>query len=252
MPKQDHPKNIFWILIYIILGVAILLGLSWSYNLWRGGKAIMPVRLLSVNAEGKAVVPPDIASVSFSVVSEGPDPEKLTVENNRQMNAAIDFVKGEGIEDKDIKTAGYNLSPRYEFDEKRRKSFISGYTLTQTVFLKIRDFLKIGKILGGLPAYGINDIGSLSFDIENPDKYLNAARKEAFEKARAKAESMASQNGVKIKRVFNFSESPIFYPRPFAVGAFGKGGDFGGPSAPTIEPGSQEVTVQVSVTYEIR
>jgi len=76
-----------------------------------------------------------------------------------------------------------------------------------------------------------------------------------FVKARDKAEAMAKQNGVKIKRVVTFSESreggfipPLF--APLSEPAVGR--SEGGFTAPTIEPGSQEVTVRVSVTYEIK
>ncbi len=157
------------------------------------------------------------------------------------------------MEAKDIKTAGYNLNPRYEYNDKTRKSFISGYTLTQTVFVKIRDLAKVGKILSGLPSKGINDISGLSFSIDDPDKFLNEARKEAFEKAMVKAKEMAGYNGVKIRRVVSFNEYGGGYPISlYSKEAFGRGGDLGSPAPlPTIESGSQEVTVNVNVTYEI-
>lgn len=243
MPIINRSKEWFWLLLNLVLTIAVILGLSGTYYFYRSSGSLVPSRTFTITAEGKTIVSPDIASFNFIVVNEGLDPEKITQESNEKINAAIDFVKNQGIESKDIKTASYNLAPRYEYDEKRKKTFISGYTLTQTVFIKVRDFIKIGKILGGLPELGINQIGSLNFDIENPDKYLNEARKQAFEKAYAKAVEMAKQNHVRIRKVITFSDSSG-YPTPFprfeslAV-------------SPKIEPGSQEVTVSVSVTYEI-
>lgn len=236
----------------VALVVVVIFGLLAAKALWRYGQSVFPARTISVSAEGKVVVIPDIAKLFFSVVSEGSDPAKIQEDNNKKINSAIEFVKKEGVDLKDIKTAGYNISPRYEYDEKKRTSFISGYTLTQTVSLKIRDFSKIGKIIGALPGLGINQIESLSFDIDDPDKFLNEARKEAFEKARAKADVMAAQNGVKIRRVINFNEFGGGYPIPYFAKAEVGGGLGGAVSAPpVIEPGSQEVTAQVNVTYEI-
>ncbi len=251
MANKWDSKKIFWILLNVVLGTAVILGLAWIKVLWRQGTALQSSRTISGAAQGKTVVSPEIANLYFSIISEGPIPEKLTAENAKKMNAAIEFVKSQGIEDKDIKTANYILSPRYEYDEDRRRTFISGYLLTQTVFLKIRDFTKIDKIIGGLPEKGVNDISSLSFDVENPDKYLNEARKEAFEKARAKGEAMAEQNRVKIKKVISFSEGYDSYPRPSPFLA-GKGGDLAVAPLPVIEPGSQEITVTVNVVYEIK
>lgn len=251
--KPEGVKRIFWIILNTVLGVGVILILVSVKAVWQYGQSVYPARAISVSAEGKVVVSPDIATLDFSVVSEGANPEKLQNDNNKKVNDAITFLKNEGIDAKDIKTGGYNLSPRYQYDDKRRTSYISGYTLTQTVVVKIRDFSKAGKILVTLPGLGINQISSLSFDVEDPNKFLNEARKEAFTKAFAKAESMAGQNHVKIKRVVTFNENSGGYPIPFyAKAEVGRGGGMGPVLVPpSIEPGSQEVTVQVSVVYEI-
>lgn len=250
MAKLDS-KRVFWILLNTFLAVGAIVLLMSVKALWRYSKSVFPARSVNITAEGKAIAVPDIANLSFSVITEGVDFKKVASENNQKVNDALNFIKSLGIEDKDIKTTGYDLSPRYEYDEKRRTSFISGYTLTQTVQLKLRDFNKISDIIRALPEYGINQIGALIFTVEEPEKYLAEARKEAFEKARSKAEAMARQNGVKIKQVINFSEFTGYLPPiPLAAAEFGKGGDQA-VIRPTIEPGSQEVNVQVSVTYEI-
>lgn len=253
MFKIEQLKSYFWVILNIALVILIaVLALS-ARALWSYGSSVYPSRVVSVSAEGKTVVAPDLATLYFSVVSEGKDPEKIQNENNTKINKAIEFLKSEGIEGKDIKTAGYNLTPRYEYDEKTRRSFINGYTLTQSIQVKIRDLSKVGKIIGGLPSRGINEITSLGFSIDDPDKFLNQARQEAFDKARAKAETMAKQNRVRIKRVLTFSEisgSPGPVPL-YAEAGLGKGGVVGAPVPPQIEPGSQEVTVQVNVVYEL-
>ena len=64
---------------------------------------------------------------------------------------------------------------------------------------------------------------------------------------------MAEANGVRLGKVVTFQENVGGYPIPLYEG-FSKSAD-GAPRAapaPQIEPGSQEVTVQVSVTYEIK
>ena len=170
------------------------------------------------------------------------------------MSAAIEYVKSQGVEAKDIKTTGYNLNPDYQYDPDTQRSFITGYTLTQTVSVKIRDLSKVAKIIGGLPPVGVNQIGGISFTVEDPEKYLNEAREKAFEKARAKAEQMVRSTGVKLGKVINVSEFGG-YPPPipyYTERGFGLGGDIAASKAPTIEPGTQEITLQVTVTYELR
>jgi len=251
--NQESLKKYFWAILDILLIVLVILGVFSVSALRHYSDSTPSSRTISVSAEGKTVVTPDIAKINFSVVTEGSDTVKISEENIKKMNKAIDFVKSQGIEAKDIQTAGYNLSPRYEYNEDTRKTFISGYILTQTIYVKIRDFSKISGILGALPGLGVNDISSLSFSVENQDASLKIARDQAFEKAFAKAEEMAKMNGVRIKRVVTFSDYQNNYPIYAKTMSYGVGGGAVAESAPapSIEPGSQEVTVNVSVTYEI-
>ncbi len=240
------------ILLVVIVFAVVLMSnaaLKWSLSL-------SPSKTINVNAEGKATVSPDIAKTSFSVVSEGSNPEILQTDNSKKMTAAIDFVKSQGVNEKDIKTTNYSLSPRYEYNETRRQSFITGYTLNQTTLVKIRDLNKVAKIIGGLSELGVNQIGSVSFEVDERDKYLIEARSEAFSKAHQKAAEMASLKGVRIKRVINFSENqngPPYLPYPYPSFERNVGGlDYISQSPlPTIQPGTEEVTIQVNVTYEI-
>lgn len=253
--KVEQLKNYFWVILNIVLVIAGLFLLVAGNAIRKNSAAAYPARTISVSAEGKVVVAPDIATLSFSVVSQGKDPVNLQEDNNKKINSAIEFVKSQGVESKDIKTSDYNLSPNYRWDEKTRTSIIDGYILTQTVVVKMRDLSKVASILGGLPARGINQLGGVNFTIDDPDKFLNEAREEAYNKARAKAEAMAKYNDVRLRKVVSFNEyggGPI-YPMMYAKeAALGRGGDVALPPMPTIEPGSQEVTVNVNVVYEIR
>lgn len=253
MPNQIDVKKIFWILLNLVLVVLIVVAFVVMRVLLHQDASSPSGRTISVSATGEVIVSPDVAALSFAVTSEGEDPAEVADENNQIINRAIEFVKEQGLESGDIKTVGYNLYPRYEYDEKRRLSFITGYTLTQSVFVKIRNFDTIPDIIGGLPALGINQINSLRFEVDDPEEFLNQAREEAFGKAREKAETMARQNGVRISRVISFSESEGgFFPPPIPLRAEGLGGADFAVAAPTIEPGSEEVTVHVNVIYELK
>jgi len=251
--EMERSRKFFWILIDVVLVVVIALGFVGVKAFSRYAGSLQPGRTISVSAEGKSVVVPDIAKINFGVVAEGKDPVALQ-KNNTKMADAIKSLKEAGIADKDIKTTQYNLSPRYRYDDKLNRSFIDGYILNQSAEVKIRDFAKISDILARLTKLGVNEISQVSFDVDDQDAYLDAARKEAFEKARAKAEMMAKANGTSIRRVVTFSENtggyPIYYRALESKVGGGMGGDL--PPAPQIEPGSQEITVNVNVVYEIR
>jgi uncharacterized protein YggE len=214
--------------------------------------AVPSTRTVTVSAEGRATVIPDIATLSFSVVSEGQNAAALQNENVKKMNAAIAVVKGFGVDAKDIKTSSYNLSPRYSYEQKTGKSRIDGYQITQTVTVKVRNIDDAGKIVAGLPQAGINQISGPDFGVEDMDIFLHSAREEAFGKAYAKAKELARLAGAGVGRVVTFSESTGGnYSRPVYMKAdMAMGGE--GASLPQFEAGSEEGRVTVTVTYELR
>lgn len=215
------------------------------------GESLYPARTISVAGEGQIVAQPDIANVIFAVVSEGSNPATVQENNSETMNKVLEFVKGQGVDEKDIKTSGYNLSPRYSYNQDTGRSYIYAYELNQTVTIKVRDLDKVGDIVGGLGRQGINQIQSVSFDIDDSNELLTQAREKAFKDAEEKAKSMATASGTRLGKIVNFSESggypPVYYSRSEAYGLGGADS-----SVPKIEPGSQEVTVQVNVTYQIK
>jgi hypothetical protein len=254
MDTKTEDKNIHYkIKILLSLSLVILI-FAGVFGLTEWGKSLTPAKTITVSADSKTAIAPDLAKVSFSVLTEGTDPLTVQSKNTVKMNAAIQYVKNKGVEAKDIKTANYNLQPKYEYDKIRRTTYISGYTLTQTVVLKIRDLSKIAEIVAGLPETGVNEISSVSFSIEDPDKFLADTRKEAFRKAFEKAKAMATMNRVSLGQVVSFTESfnnPVRYDYASFEKAYAPMGGAAVP-APTIEAGSEEITVYVSVKYEIK
>lgn len=236
-------------IIFVWAGIIFLFTAAYAVCSW--ARSLPASHTIAVEGVGRAIIKPDIATISFSVISEGINVSGLQEDNSQKINKAIALVKGLAIDEKDIKTMGYTLSPKYRYDQKSGKSSIDGYSLTQTVVVKVRVLDNAGKILGGLPGLGINEISGPNFSIEDQDKYLNEARAEAFTKARTKAFSLARMAGVRLGRVITFSENQGGnYPRPIYMKSEAVGGDVGG-VPPQIEPGSEEAQVQVNVTFEI-
>ncbi len=252
--QQYSARHWFWILINSVLVVAILIGLVLSASLIRQSNAVVPSRTITVSADGKAHIAPDIATLVFSVVSQNTTAEAAQKANTDKINLAIEYLKKQGVEAKDIQTSNYQLYPRYKYNSVTSEQTIIGYELTQTVTVKVRALDKAGEIVGGLASAGVNQISSFDYSVENSEALRDEARAEAFNLAFAKAKAMADQVGVRIARVVTFYETtgggypmPYYYARTEAA-MDGKGGM----NAPSLEPGQEEVVVNVSVTYEIR
>src|SRR5882724_9555417 len=238
-------KKYFWVSLDLALfAVFVVLIFFVAPAVDRFSNSLPAVRTIVVSAEGKATASPDTANLSFSVLSQGKNADALSDINNKKMNDAIAFVKSQGIDAKDIATAGYNLNPNYVWDPKTQRSSLDGYTLTQTVNVKIRDLSKTAKILAGLTPLGINQIGGVSFTIDDPESYTQQARTDAIAKAKHKAEDIARAAGLSLGRVMAVSESQQGGgPIPYYAMSAGVASQDKAPVPPTIEPGTQDVNI---------
>jgi hypothetical protein len=252
--------------------VLMILSFAFSAFIYAGAYAdsIQPgsYRSFSVSGEGKVTAVPDIASFTFSVITEGgKDLGALQKENTEKMNKAIDFIKENDVPAKDIKTSNYSLNPRYQYYDCSRvfsadssvnpcpPPEIVGYTVNQTVSVKIRDFTKIGEIMSGVVSVGANNVSQLSFGIDDQTMVEAGARSEAIVKAKAKAKLVAQAGGFKLGKLLAIEEGSNYY-RPImysakAMDSMGFGGAEMAP-APAIEAGSQDVIVNVTLRYEIK
>ncbi|KKU75607.1 MAG: 26 kDa periplasmic immunogenic protein [Candidatus Wolfebacteria bacterium GW2011_GWA1_47_6] len=208
-------------------------------------------RSFAVSGEGKVTAIPDIAQFNFGVVTQGgKDITESQEQNAEKMNAIISFIKSQGVDVKDIKTQQFSIDPRYQYYDCSSRSLtpttmevrpcpppdIVGYTITQSATVKIRDFAKIGDIMGTLTE--------------------TEAREAAIKQAQEKAKAIAKSGDFGIGKLLSIDESGGQIP----YYAYGRGGDMlktssmemATPIAPSIEPGSQEVNINVTLRYEIR
>ncbi|AKM78424.1 MAG: 26 kDa periplasmic immunogenic protein [Candidatus Wolfebacteria bacterium GW2011_GWE1_48_7] len=228
-------------------------------------------RSFAVSGEGKVTAIPDIAQFNFGVVTQGgKDITESQEQNAEKMNAIISFIKSQGVDVKDIKTQQFSIDPRYQYYDCSSRSLtpttmevrpcpppdIVGYTITQSATVKIRDFAKIGDIMGTLTQKGANTVSQLSFTIDDKVKIETEAREAAIKQAQEKAKAIAKSGDFGIGKLLSIDESGGQIP----YYAYGRGGDMlktssmemATPIAPSIEPGSQEVNINVTLRYEIR
>lgn len=206
-----------------------------------------------VTGEGEVFAVPDVAGIQFSVRYEGKtvaDAQKVVSE---KIDAALKFLKQQGVDEKDIKTISFNAYPQYQYGPKTGVRTLTGYEVFQSVNVKVRDTDKAGGILDGLAKAGITDLAGPDFAIDDDTKLQEEARKIAIADARAKAEVLARDLGVELVRVVSFTEAQGGY------GYYGKNelqaaNGMGSADAvvPQLPAGENRIVSNVTVTYEIR
>jgi uncharacterized protein YggE len=201
-----------------------------------------PNRTITVIGEGTAAASPDLARVSIGVTTSAPTATEATKENNDKMTGIINTLKDLGIADKDIQTTNYSISPEFS-SQKGETNQITGYRVSDTVQVTVRNLDKIGTVLDQVTQAGANNISGISFSIENPATLRAEARAQAFADAQARAKDLAKLGGVQLGEILSISESTGGGPVPVANALS---------SAAPIQPGQTEVHTQIQVIYAIQ
>ncbi|MCX6786269.1 MAG: SIMPL domain-containing protein [Candidatus Kaiserbacteria bacterium] len=217
---------------------------------------------ITVQGDGKATLPPDVANVSFTVQNTAPAVSDAQAATTKQANAAIDFVKGQGIADKDVKTLSYNITPQYSYPNPCSSGVlcpmyngtpkVTGYEVSEMIQVTMHDLTKVGSLLGGLGKLSVQNISGPSFTLDDTSAGYDAARADAITKAKTQADLLAKQLGVRLGKIVNFSESSGRYSYPMYDSMGGGVSSAKAVSTPSIPTGENTYNASVSITYEIR
>ncbi len=248
-------KGLFFISLLAIVGLVV--GCS---GMAQAGGGSLPAKAygngmdesaytINVNGSGKASVTPDMATVQFGVESIGKDAADVVNDNTTKMNKILEVIGDMGVEDKDVQTVHYNMWVEQFRDEERgNPTGEIQYHLNHQVSVHVHDITKLGKLLDAALQAGANNVGGITFGVQDTVELQSQAREEALQKARAKAEELASGLGVRVGKVRQISEYSNAVPQAAPMMFEGRGG---GGEAVQIASGSYDVTVEVQVVFDI-
>jgi uncharacterized protein YggE len=196
-------------------------------------------RTITVTGTGVVTVAPDCARISFGVQVQGVNAQDALRRANEVMHAIVAAVKAQGVDPADLQTNGPNLWPGER-----------GYTGSNDVSVLVRDITALGELIDTVAeASGPNlTMHGVSMDVLDPAPHRVRAREAAVASARASAEQLAIAAGCSLGEVVTITEGgtihgPIGGFRGVAMAAMDKGA--------IVEPGSQEVRVDVTVAYRL-
>lgn len=213
--------------------------------------ADQPPPRIVVTGEGESTIAPDMALLSLSVMREAATAREALTANNDAMAAVISALQASGIAERDLQTAGVQISPRYDYTPKpdgAQEAKLVAYQVTNTLSVRVRDLAKTGEILDKTVSLGVNQGGGVSFTNDDPSKVMTEARKKAVADAVAKATTLTEAAGVKLGKILEISETSYAQPpmpmlQKYAAGAAAD-------SVP-IQAGENAYRVQVNVTFEL-
>lgn len=238
---------LFWLgaALMVVLSIFLLASTNQEIN------TAATTNTVTFTGDGKVTAKADVAVAYLSIVTEAATSKAAQDQNSEKSQKVIDFLKTKNVKQEDIKTTGYNIYPQYSYPQYDSPK-IKGYQVNESVEVKIRNLDDVSEILDGVVTAGVNQVNSLSFQIDDPEKLKDQAREMAINNAKGKADTLKNQLGIKLGRIINFTEGVQGYPVPLAydvsaMGATGRGG-----AGPAVETGQNEITVTVTVTYQIK
>lgn len=174
-----------------------------------------------VTGEGNADLAPDMAVLSLTVSRQAETARSALDANSSAMNEVLTAMKAEGIETRDLQTSGFSIQPNYfhppqQASGKREPPRIIGYTVRNSLTVRVRDISSVGKILDKSVSLGVNEGGNITFTNEDPSDAVTQARVRAVKNAMLKANTLAEAAGVKTGKLLQISEQS-YNPRPMSM-----------------------------------
>lgn len=253
-----------WMLV-AFLAVGVVTGIL---NLRYIGTGVQASNTIQVTGHGEFLAVPDIATFTFSVSATKATVADAQTEVTTKANAITAYLKAQGIDAKDIKTTDYSIQPHYEYQTAAcpaaapgsasavycppGRQTLTGYEVSQTTAIKVRDTAKAGDLLAGVGSKGATNVSGLNFTFDDPKGPQQEAREKAIADAKEKAKALSKELGVSLVRIVSFNENG-YSPEPYAARSYATGGmDSVKAVAPEISVGQNKLTNDVTVTYEIR
>lgn len=215
------------------------------------GRAEKMERTIIVEADGKITATPDIALTTMGMTAEGKTVAEAQKKNTEVINKLVESVKILGVEKKDIQTTNYNIYPTYDY--KDGKESIRGYQVSQSITVKIRNLDKADDVIALAGEVGANNVSGLQFTVDDPEIYKAKAREIALKKIAAKRAALARSLGVRLTNIVSYNEYEVAgrgqYEQFTNVGGME---DAPAKITPTIEVGSNEISVRVNIVFEVQ
>ncbi len=209
-----------------------------------------PMAQLTVSGQGQATTQPDLATINLGVSTRAATAAEAMTQNAGAQAKVIETLKAEGIEARDIQTAGLNLTPMMDYSDNGQPPKLTGYAAQNSVTVRVRDIAGLGVVLDKLIASGANEISGIAFSREDMTATEDEARSKAVADARRRAEIMAEAAGMKLGPLMALSDVPMDSgPMPMPRMAMAADAKMG---AAPIEAGELAVTTSVTAVYALR
>ena len=236
----------------LMLGAA-LVGLSAPAALAQSAPmemhAMTAAPALNLSAYGEVKVAPDMATITFGVMTEAPTAQAAMADNARRMQEVFAALSRAGIADRDIQTSGLNLSPQYDYVQNEPPK-LRGYQASNRVTVNIMDLTKVGTTADAVVSAGVNQIDGIAFGLKDPKAAEDQARVLAVRALQDKARLYAQALGVELGAVRTLNEGGGYQP-PQPMPMYAARMQMAESDSTPVAAGQLAVRIDITGTYDL-
>lgn len=250
--RYDQP--ILSLLTGTLLLALLALATVVTVNQVRTGLAFEPSaegNQITVDGTGTVDVTPDIATLYVTVETEDETSDAAKSVNADTMNDVVERMKMAGVEDKDLQTERVSVYEQESYNVETEEYEKNGWIASSSVTVTVRDTSQTELLLDLATDAGATHTTGPNFRIDDTSKYTHDARQKAIEEAKEKAEVIADSLGLTVGKIVDYYEyesGDSYYPMAYdAMEERAMGG-----STLDLQEGSEEVSMNVSITFKLK
>jgi uncharacterized protein YggE len=202
---------------------------------------------LTVRGQGRVQVAPDHANLTAEVVTRGKSPDAATAAHRERASRAVSTLR-------DMKTGGVEIERSlFRLNEVRVPTAPAAtagrseteYRAITTFELKLTRLDAVDRAITAIATTGLFEVRNLRFGIDERNPGMNAARRNAVDDARERAQVYAQAAGVQLGDIVKIEDTELRGPREFVAEA---------PlmrSVQVIPPETLTLSASVSMTWRI-
>ena len=152
------------------------------------------------------------------------------------------------INQKSAEIVFFSIQPVYDYRNPKRK--LVGYRVNTSVSLRLKDFAKVGPIVGQLSDLDVTENQSLTYILENMEGAKQRAVEDAYHKAHEEALALARASGRSLGELSYASvdvQERMPTPMPLMVRGIRAGAEAAAAPAPTAEFTPQKIAVSAHI-----
>jgi len=211
-----------------------------------------PEHTISVSGTGTVTLKPDVADLHLGVLVSRSTVKAARADAATAMTKVLAAIKALGIDDKDIQTSNVSLQPTYDYSNGTNPPRITGFQMSNSVTVTVRDLDKLGDAIDNGLAAGATSLDGVTFRVNDETAAEAQARQAAMAEAKAKADTLAAAAGVSVGGVASISETSAPIPYPITYNLAAPAAVDGSKVSTPVQAGTTDVTITVAVVYLIK